>query len=98
TVLGVLFLYLFIMPMLLRFFIGFGADIGAHPFHTAPLPEGVTLSHVTVLAGDPPNPQVGDDWINTTDMIRRSCIAMKDDKPVIVSSQIFSSTGVVPQY
>jgi sec-independent protein translocase protein TatC len=98
TVLGVLFMYVFIMPLLLRFFIGFGADIGAVAPHVAPLPEGVAISKIAVLVGDPPSPQVGQEWINTTDMIRRICIGVKDGKPQILSSQVFSASGVVPQY
>jgi sec-independent protein translocase protein TatC len=31
-------------------------------------------------------------------MLRRTCIAMTDGKPVIVYSQLFTSTGVVPLY
>jgi len=64
----------------------------------APLLEGYTPTHVPVLAGDPPDPHVGEEWINTTDMIRRICIGVEDGKPRILSSQVFSSDGVVPQY
>jgi sec-independent protein translocase protein TatC len=98
TILGVLFLYIFIMPMLLHFFISFGTGIGAVAPHTAPLPEGVTLGHIPVLAADPSDPAAGDAWINKTDMLLRICIGKTGDAHEIVSSQIFSSTGVVPLY
>ncbi len=98
TVLGVTFLYFFIMPMLLRFFIGFGSNIGAVTPVTAPLPDGVTLSHLAILVADPSNPAVGDEWFNSTDMVRRVCIAIENGVPVVVASQVFKSTGVVSQY
>src|SRR5262245_32059947 len=98
TILGVLFLYVFIMPMLLHFFISFGTGIGSAPPHTAPLPEGVTFGHIPVLAADPPDPSAGDAWINRTDMLLRICIGKAGDTHEIVSSQIFTSTGVVPLY
>lgn len=98
TVLGVLFLYIFIMPLLLTFFIDFGNSLGNINVPTAPLPQGVTLSHISVLAADPVGPAIGDEWINTTEMLRRTCIALTNGKPVIVSSQVFSELGVQPLY
>ena len=98
TVTGVLFLYLFIMPLLLRFFIGFGSGIGAVAPHTAPVPAGINLSHITVLAADPARHVAGDEWINTTDMVLRCCIGEKSGKPAIVALQVFTSSGIIPQY
>jgi sec-independent protein translocase protein TatC len=98
TVIGVSFLYIFIMPLLLRFFLDFGSDLGAAPIPTAPLPEGVALSHIPVLTADPVAPQVGDEWINTAEMLRRTCVAVHDGKPVIYSTQMLGKLGLVPMY
>jgi sec-independent protein translocase protein TatC len=98
TVLGVAFLYFFIMPMLLRFFLDFGSTLGATPVPSAPVPEGVHLSHIAVLPADPPDPAVGDEWINTGEMLRRTCVAIRDGKPVIYSSQLFGQLGLIPMY
>jgi sec-independent protein translocase protein TatC len=98
TVLGVLFLYFFIMPMLMRFFLDFGGSLGASEVSTAPLPQGAVLSHIQVLAADPPNPAIGDEWVNTAEMLRRTCVAVRDGKPVIYSSQLFGQLGLIPMY
>jgi Sec-independent protein secretion pathway component TatC len=98
TVLGVLFLYLVIMPVLLRFFLDFGGSLGAADIPTAPPPADVNLSHIAVLAADPPNPAVGDEWVNTAEMLRRTCVAIHGGKPVIYSSQLFGQLGLIPMY
>jgi sec-independent protein translocase protein TatC len=87
TISGVVFLFKLILPLMLSFFIQFGAGIGAHEITTAPLPQGTTLPHVVVLDHDPPEPQVGDDWINKTEMLHRICIGIDGDGNRIIASE-----------
>src|ERR1051325_9046222 len=96
TVSGVLFLYVFIMPMLLRFFLDFGSSIGATPIPTAQLPEGVALAHIPILTADPPSPNAGEEWVNTAVMLRRTCVGVRDGVPIIYSSELFGTTGLIP--
>lgn len=65
TTLGVVFMYTVMLPVVLSFFIGFGSSLGATPAETIEVPAGVMLGDVPVLAGDPPNPQVGQAWVNS---------------------------------
>ncbi|MCB9846126.1 MAG: preprotein translocase subunit TatC [Phycisphaeraceae bacterium] len=95
---GVVFLYLVIFPVILSFFIHFGSSIGVSQPGHATLPEGVTLGHIAVLNGDPPEPQIGDEWINKRIMQRRVCIGREGDKPVIVGSDLTRGSGIAQQY
>lgn len=98
TIVGVAFFYGVILPIMLRFFIGFAAGIASSAPAAAPLPEGVTLSHVTVLPADPPSPAVGDSWINTNLNQWRTVVAMDGTVPRVLSVPLMKETGVSQQY
>ena len=99
TVTGMAFLFRVIMPLILAFVVSFGSDIGRRPHEVAPLPEGTTLGSVLVLRGDPPNPKVGDEWIDLTTNERRVCVNITSEGGAeIMSSPMFKSTGVAQQY
>lgn len=67
TASGVVFLFKVVLPLILGFLISFGMGIHRPTVATAPLPAGVTLPSIPVLAADPPAEviQPGNYWINT---------------------------------
>lgn len=66
SLLGVLFMYFVILPIMLHYLVNFGTSIGVRASPTVPLPEGVALPSFPVLAGDPPAPVDGQAWINSS--------------------------------
>ncbi|MCA9283476.1 MAG: twin-arginine translocase subunit TatC, partial [Phycisphaerales bacterium] len=73
TSLGLVMMWFFMLPVVLAFFIGFGADIGRQSPVVAAPPSEVAFPSLPVLAADPPEPHVGDVWINTELMQMRAC-------------------------
>lgn len=61
---GVLILYFIILPVSLKFLILFGAGLFDQHATVAPVPPGITIPSAPVLIADPPDPQVGQWWIN----------------------------------
>jgi sec-independent protein translocase protein TatC len=98
TATGVFFLYRFIMPMVMSFFLAFGSSVGTAPVATGGVPEGVSLSRVIVLDADPVHPQPGDEWINRGLMQRRVCLGVKDGVVEIASTQLDRGSGITPHY
>lgn len=105
TVMGTLFMYYVMLPVVLAFFINFGSTLGVGDITTAPtiadVPAEVVqnLPTIPVLDGDPPNPQVGQTWINSRIMQQRTCIAVDAEGiPRIVGSALESASGVIQQY
>lgn len=104
TVIGVSFLYGVILPVVLSFFIGFGAGVGDRDPGRAAWPESVLVdglpptATIPILAGDPPDPEPGQEWINTRLMQRRVCIALQGGMPVIVGSPLTKAAGIAQQY
>lgn len=62
---GVLFLYKLILPLVLVFFLQFGAGIGRIDASALALPDGTELPAVMVLPADPIAPEPGSWWMNT---------------------------------
>lgn len=99
TVLSVLFLYYVILPVILAFFIGFGAKVsGEVGVLTAPLPEGIVLPMIPILQADPPNPMPGMVWINEALHQQRVCVAIEDGTPIISVMNLTSNIGIAQQY
>ncbi len=101
TLSSIAFLYWVILPVILAFFITFGSSIGQSHVNTFPLPEGVTLGTVPVLAGDPPASElaVGSEWFNTQLLQRRLCYAIDSEGvPKIVGSEMTRGAGISQQY
>lgn len=102
TVVGMLLMYIYMLPLVLAFFIGFGSDIGRQSALVAPLGEGIVLPSVPVLRADPPAPAVGEYWINTDLMQIRYCIAITGEGDArvrrIVGSELISAPGILQQY
>jgi sec-independent protein translocase protein TatC len=95
TISSVLFLFYVIMPMLLRFSLKFDADLGVLPIPTVPLPEGVLLPVVPILAGDPPVEQlrIGSMWIDSGSNLLRVCTGIKEGVASIVSITFHTGAG-----
>ncbi len=80
---GVIFLYVYVLPLMLQFFLGFhigtpgnwGERIGLRPTATQPVV-------FPILASDPVNPPPGSVWINAKTSFLKLCIA-KDNFRVI---------------
>lgn len=98
TLVGVLFFYYVILPVVLAFLVTFGTNIGKLDIPTGPLPQGVQLTSIAVLDYDPQAPAVGEEWINTTLRQLRFCIAMHNDEPVVVGAELSSTAGILQQY
>lgn len=99
TVLSVLFLYYVILPVILAFFIGFGAKVsGEVGVLTAPVPEGIVIPMIPILQADPPDPVVGMMWINETLHQHRVCVGFENDKPIISVMNLTSNIGIAQQY
>lgn len=94
TIVGVLFLYFVIMPVMLAFFIKFGSDVALVPPTTALLPEGTVLPTIPVLAADPPSPTPGTMWFSTE--LQQLRIALPNG--VIMGADLTKGAGVVQQY
>jgi Sec-independent protein secretion pathway component TatC len=100
TVCSVLFLYYVILPVILAFFIGFGAKVSSETFvPTAPVPEGIVFPMIPVLAADPPDPTPGMVWINEALLQQRVCIGIAEDgNPIIRVLTLTSNIGIAQQY
>ena len=99
TILSVLFLYYAILPVILAFFISFGANIsGEVSVPTAPLPDGIVLPSIPILQADPPNPQPGMMWINESLNQQRICVKVENEHPVISVLNLTTNIGIAQQY
>lgn len=102
TILGVAFMYYAMLPVVLSFFINFGATLGTDDATTAPRIAEVSpaaIPTIPVLAGDPAEPALGQTWINSDLLQQRTCIEVKaSGERVIVGAPLQLSVGVVQQY
>lgn len=99
TLLSVLFLYYVILPVILAFFIGFGAKVsGENHVLTAPVPPGIVFPMIPVLAADPSDPVPGMMWINESSLQQRVCVGIKDGLPMIRVVSLTSDIGIAQQY
>ncbi len=97
TCVGVTFLYYVILPVILTFLITFGTNVGKLEVAVAPLPQGVALSSIVILEVDPPNPEVGNIWLNRSLKQLRVCIDA-EPAPLIIGMELASTAGVLQQY
>ncbi|MBC7835505.1 MAG: preprotein translocase subunit TatC [Phycisphaerales bacterium] len=96
---GVAFLFKVLLPIMLAFLITFGGNVREPGLRTAPVPEGVTLPGVPVLAADPENPGIGAMWVNSTLNAIRLCQGKTDDgMPIIKQVALTRSTQIAQQY
>ncbi|MCC6229410.1 MAG: twin-arginine translocase subunit TatC [Phycisphaerales bacterium] len=78
SVLGVAFLWAVALPTTLFFMINFSTDIGRDYVKPSPIPPGVVLAQIPVLTADPPEPKIGEAWINSTFNEYRVCLREAD--------------------
>ncbi len=98
TAIGVVFLYLVVMPLLLAFFVGFNADISLHEPTITAAPAGVVFPNMPMLQADPDHPKPGDGWVNTDLMQFRMCRSVdKDGVAQIVFSPLYPDQGIEQQ-
>lgn len=100
TLCGVSFLYRFVMPMMLSFFLAFGNDIGTRPTLSIPVPEGIVIPTMPVLEGDPPRETIkpGMYWLNRTLHEARFCLEVVDSQPVIYGTSVNRESGIRQDY
>ncbi|CAN5678031.1 hypothetical protein BH11PLA1_BH11PLA1_23270 [soil metagenome] len=100
TASGILLMYFVMLPLALRFLIGFSAGVGVEAVPQLPLPPGVTLASVPILASDPATVHVGDMWINRDLQELRFCIGgTKVEDSVVVKvaeANGISTEGIAP--
>ncbi|MBX9736390.1 MAG: twin-arginine translocase subunit TatC [Phycisphaerales bacterium] len=75
TIVGVLLMYFVMLPLALSFLFNFASTLGAQKISVAPVPEGIVLPTLPVLAADPPAPTPGQTWINRELNALRVCVA-----------------------
>ena len=97
AILSTLFLYFVVLPVMLHFFVHFGATVSPEKPTVAPLPAHVSLLSLPVLAADPPAPKPGDAWFNSELKELRLALAMPSGAVSIYSTALSTSTGIVLQ-
>ena len=99
TASGVVFLFTIVLPLILRFLIAFGTNVGHEPIATAPLSEGVTLPSIPILKADPTTPAPGNYWINSEIHKLRVCMGVDANGVAhVLSSPLYRDTGILQQY
>lgn len=97
---SVIFMYMAILPVVLAFFVGFGAQVKAPPPPAAPVPEGIVLPQMPILDADPIDPPIGSVWINRDLWQLRVAVpdAHETGQVAVKSVEIVDSRGIVQQY
>ncbi|MEQ8768927.1 MAG: twin-arginine translocase subunit TatC [Phycisphaerales bacterium] len=99
AVVGVLFLYFVILPVVLSFFIAFSNQVGGVKIPTAEPPPDTIFAQAPVLQADPINPSLGDVWINAKIHQLRMCIAIAEDgTPKVLGTELVEQAGIEQQY
>ncbi|MFG0306138.1 MAG: twin-arginine translocase subunit TatC [Phycisphaerales bacterium JB040] len=96
---GILFLFYVILPLVLSFFVGWGNSVSGEAARTMPVPEGVVLPELPLLAADPVDPAPGQAWINTTLHQWRVCVSNPADGPAkVLGTVLTSGSSITQQY
>ncbi len=98
TMIGVVFLYVVILPVTLGFLIHFGANLSHQTVAEAPLPEGVTLPIIPLLDADPKDPPPGAYWINRKLKEERFAVTGEDGNITILQHPLTSGAVIAQQY
>ncbi|HZW11241.1 MAG TPA: twin-arginine translocase subunit TatC [Phycisphaerales bacterium] len=98
TVISIVFLYKLVMPLVVGFFLMFGASIEGPPARTAPLPEGVTLPTLPMLDADPDSPEPGQMWVNLGLRELRVAIDEGDEGVAVLGMPLTRTASIEQQY
>lgn len=94
TVFSITFMYYVMLPVVMAFFISFGASIADMHTPLVDVPAGLEFPTVPVLSGDPSVSSPGTFWINNT--INQLRFALPDG--TIKGTPLTQATGVLQQY
>ncbi|MFO0785300.1 MAG: twin-arginine translocase subunit TatC [Phycisphaerales bacterium] len=97
TILSALFLYFVVLPVMLHFFVHFGATVSPETAQTAPLPANVSPLNIPVLTADPQTPRAGDLWFNKDLKELRVALPDASGGVTVYSSAFSTATGIVLQ-
>jgi sec-independent protein translocase protein TatC len=98
TVISIVFLYKVVMPLVVGFFLMFGASIEGPAARTLPLPDGVILPAFPVLQADPPTAEAGQAWINLDLRELRVALADEKDGVVVLGMPLTRTASIEQQY
>jgi len=94
TIVGVAFLYTFILPAMLTFFIHWSSDVGVQPVDTAAPPSGIVFPMVPTLAADPASPEPGALWFNSDLKQLRFC----GPDGAVLGCELSKGVGIAQHY
>ncbi len=94
TAVGVVFLYLVILPAMLTFFIHWSSSVGVTSVPTVTPPAGMVFPAVPALAGDPETPVVGTMWFNSVLQQFRFC----DAPGHVIGAELITGVGIAQHY
>ncbi len=97
SALGVLFLYFVILPVVLTFFIKFGASIGERTTPVVEVAPEMVFPTIPTLAGDPAEPSEGQAWINT-DLMQFRVAIPEGDGVIVRGTALTKGFGISQQY
>jgi len=98
TVVGVLLMYFVMLPLALSFLVNFASTLGPQKISVAPVPAGVVLPTLPVLAADPPAPTIGQIWINRELNVLRICVGAASEDgtvPAVIMGSDLSTSGTL---
>lgn len=98
TTISIVFLYKLVMPLVISFFLAFGASFQGPAPAVAPLPEGLVLPSVPQLLAEPPEPVPGQMWLNLELRELRVAIAAGPDEIAVLGMPLTRSAGIEQQY
>lgn len=98
AIIAALFTYYVMLPAIIRFFVEWNASLPLPGVATAPVPEGIVLPSLPVLTADPPAPEPGQFWINSTISEMRVCIAAgAEGQPAVVRGSPLTGSSLIKQ-
>ena len=95
---AVAFLYYVMLPIVLSFFIQFGATLSLDNAQRLPVPPEALISQTAVLDADPESPREGDSWINRGARELRFCLGYRAGEPEILGVALTAGAGIAQQY
>ena len=98
TTTGVVFLFMVVLPLILKFLVEFGSGVAEAKIATAPLAEGVVLPSLPVLKADPTSPVAGTYWINESMQKIRLALPMADGSVQVRSIDLYKEAGIRQQW